>query len=169
MGFSGYSSCYIEGVGLELAEIAAQSDRDVRAARARLVAAVRQAAAGGMTQQQIAAEIGRSQPEVSRLLRFHGATPLGRRLRAARTPVLRAIADAGGSQVRVFGSVATEQEGPDSDIDLVFTMGTPLSLMELERMQRRLCDILGADVDLVPDTALRPDLRDRVLAEAVPL
>lgn len=106
---------------------------------------------------------------MSRLLRFHGATPLGRRLRAARTPVLRAIADAGGFQVRVFGSVATEQEGPHSDIDLVFTMGTPLSLMELERMQRRLSDILGADVDLVPDTALRPDLRDRVLAEAVPL
>ena len=67
---------------LDLAEIAAQSDRDVRAARARLIAAVRQASAGGMTQQQIAAQIGRSQPEVSRLLRFHGATLLGRRLRA---------------------------------------------------------------------------------------
>ena len=70
---------------------------------------------------------------MSRLLRFHAATLLGRRLRAARTPMLRAIADAGGSQVRVFGSVATEQEGPHSDIDLVFTMGTPWSLMELER------------------------------------
>lgn len=99
---------------------------------------------------------------MSRLLRFHAATLLGRRLRAARTPMLRAIADAGGSQVRVFGSVATEQEGPHSDIDLVFTMGTPWSLMELERLQRRLSDILGADVDLVPDTAVRPDLRDRV-------
>ncbi|WP_217996480.1 hypothetical protein [Piscicoccus intestinalis] len=44
----------------ELAEIAAKSDRDVHAARARLVAAVRQVAAGGVTQQQIAAQIGRS-------------------------------------------------------------------------------------------------------------
>ena len=70
--------------------------------------------------------------------------------------MLRAIADAGGFQVRVFGSVATEQEGPHSDIDLVFTMGTPWRLMELERLQRRLSDILGADVDLVPGHAHQP-------------
>ena len=60
MRFSGNSNCSIDGVEQELAEIAAKSDRDVHAARARLVAAVRQVAAGGMTQQQIAAQIGRS-------------------------------------------------------------------------------------------------------------
>ncbi|MBI0301471.1 hypothetical protein JBE04_45325, partial [Streptomyces sp. PRKS01-29] len=45
---------------------------------------MREAAAAGMTQAQIAEQIGRSQPEVSRPLRFHGATSLARRLRAAR-------------------------------------------------------------------------------------
>jgi len=29
--------------------------------------------------------------------------------------------------------------------------------------------VVGCPVDLVPDTVLRPDLRDRILAEAVAL
>jgi predicted nucleotidyltransferase len=33
-------------------------------------------------------------------------------------------------------------------------------------LERSLSELLGAPVDLVPSTALRPDLRDRVLAEA---
>lgn len=45
-------------------------------ARAELVRAVRAAAAQGMTQSHIAQCIGRSQPDVPRLLRFHGTSPL---------------------------------------------------------------------------------------------
>lgn len=48
-------------------------------------------------------------------------------------------------------------------------MGEPLSLMELGRLEQRLVDAIGAPVDLVPDTAIRPDLRERVLGEAVAL
>ena len=122
-----------------------------------------------MTQAEIAREIGRSQPEVSRLLRFHGTSPLARTLRAARAEVLRAIRAAGGDDVRVFGSVATGQDHPGSDVDLLFTMGRPLSLIELGQLEERIAGVVGADVDLVPDSSLRPALRDRVLAEAVPL
>ena len=56
-----------------------------------------------------------------------------------------------------------------SVIDLVFDMGTPMGLMELGALERRLSELLGANVDLIPASALRPDLCDRVLAEAVPL
>lgn len=90
---------------------------------------VREAAAAGKTQRQIAAEISRSQPEVSRLLRFDGTSPLGRRVRKHAAEVKRLIAEACGSDVRVFGSVAAGEDGADSDIDLVFTMGRPLSLV----------------------------------------
>lgn len=152
-----------------LAKIARESDQAVRDARARLVKAVRQAAADGMSQQEIATAIGRSQPEVSRLLRFHGTTPLARKLRAARSQVVSAVRAAGGSNVRVFGSVATGQDGLGSDVDLLFTMGAPLSLMELAALEQRVATAVGADVDLVPESAVRPDLRHRVLAEAVPL
>lgn len=71
--------------------------------------------------------------------------------------------------MQVFGSVATGQDRPHSDIDLLFTMGVPLSLMELGRLEQRLAHAIGAPVDLVPDAALRPALRGRVLAEAVAL
>jgi len=51
------------------------------------------------------AQIGRSQPEVSRLGRFHGPTPLARPLRARRPEVLRVVPDAGGPQVPVVRRV----------------------------------------------------------------
>lgn len=152
-----------------LAQVARESDEAAREARARLVTAVREAAAEGMTQQQIAVAIGRSQPEVSRLLRFHGSGPLARRLRSCRREVLRLVSESGGSDVRVFGSVATGAERDDSDIDLVFRMGRPLSLMELGALEQRVSDVVGAEVDLVPDSAIRTELRERILAEAVAL
>ena len=152
-----------------LAEIARESDAAVRQAREVLVRAVREAAAAGMTQAQIAEQIGRSQPEVSRLLRFHGTTPLARRLRAARPEILRLINDAGGAQVRVFGSVARGDDDQGSDVDLLFVMRCPLSLTELGRLEDEVSAAVGVPVDLVPESSLRPALRDRALAEAVPL
>jgi predicted nucleotidyltransferase len=122
-----------------------------------------------MSQSQIASEIGRSQPEVSRLLHFHGTSPLARRLRKHTSEIRRTIANAGGSSVRVFGSVATGLDHEGSDIDLLFTMGTPLSLMQLGALEQQLRSILDTEVDLVPDSVLRPEFRDRALAEAVPL
>lgn len=103
------------------------------------------------------------------MLHFHGTTPLARRLREHRATIRRIIRNAGGRNVRVFGSVATGQDRHDSDIDLLFTPSRPLSLMELGRVERELSAAVGVAVDLVPDTSLRPDLRERVLAEAVAL
>lgn len=152
-----------------LAAVARETDEAVRQARGRLVAAVRKASREGMSQKEIARLIGRSQPEVSRLLHFHGTTPLARRLRAARRQVIETVKAAGGSNVRVFGSVATGQEHEGSDIDLLFRMDQPLGLMDLAGLEIELGTILHADVDLVPDTNIRPTMRERILAEAVPL
>lgn len=152
-----------------LAEAARHADHLIAQGRAELVRAVREAAAGGRTQAQIAAEIGRSQPEVSRLLHFHGTSPLARRLRRHAAEVRRMVAEAGGRNVRVFGSVATGQDREGSDIDLLFTMGRPLSLMQLGALEHRVSQAVGAPVDLVPDAVLRPEFRGRILAEAVAL
>lgn len=54
-------------------------------------------------------------------------------------------------------------------MDLVFTMGRPLSLIELGTLEREVAEVVGVAVDLVPDDSIRPALRARVLAEAVPL
>ena len=152
-----------------LAVIAQETDEAIRQARNQMVAAVRNASKNGMSQQEIARQIGRSQPEVSRLLHFHGTTPLARRLRSARHEVIETVKAAGGSNVRVFGSVATGREHEGSDIDLLFHMDQPLGLMDLAGLEMELGSVLDTDVDLVPDTNIRPTMRERIISEAVPL
>lgn len=76
---------------------------------------------------------------------------------------------AGGEQVRVFGSVARGDDGEGSDVDLLFGVRRPLSLMELGRLEDELSAVVGVPVDLVPEGSLRTALRDRALDEAVPL
>ena len=159
----------VEATRQNLTLVAQETDEAIRQARNQLVAAVREASRNGLSQKEIARLIGRSQPEVSRLLRFHGTTPLARRLRAARRQVIEMVEAAGGSNVRVFGSVATGREHEGSDIDLLFHMDQPLGLMDLADLEMELGTVLHADVDLVPDTNIRPTMRERIISEAVPL
>jgi uncharacterized protein len=72
--------------------------------------------------------------------------------------------------VRVFGSVA-RREAKDgvSDVDLLVTTGPECSLFDLGGLLEDLTDMLGCKVDLVPENSLKPDLRNRVLREALPL
>ncbi len=152
-----------------LAQIAERSDSAVSIARAELVRAVRKAAEEGMTQADIAREIGRSQPEVSRLLHFNGTGQRAAALRRNRAAVREVIRQAGGHNVRVFGSVASGADNDGSDIDLLFTAGKPIGLMAIGRLERQISELVGTQVDLVPDNALRPEFRRRVLAEAIQL
>jgi len=152
-----------------LRDIAQRTDAAVSAARAELVSAIRAASRSGMTQSQIAREIGRSQPEVNRLLRFHGTSPLGMRLRERTSEVRQELADAGGFNVRVFGSVSRGEDDAESDIDLLVHLTEPMGLMQLSALERRLSEILDATVDLIPDSSIRPDLREEILESAVHL
>jgi len=152
-----------------LGDIARRTDATVAAARAELVAAVREASRRGMTQTQIAKEIGRSQPEVNRLLRFHGTSSLGLRLRERSAEVRETLARAGGTNVRVFGSVSRGEDDEKSDIDLLVDLEVPMSLMQISALENRLAEILEAKVDLVRAAKLRPDLKDEILVSAVPL
>jgi predicted nucleotidyltransferase len=73
----------------------------------------------------------------------------------------------GVGSLALFGSVARDEAGPDSDIDVLIELGRPLDLFDLGRIQVRLEEILGQRVDLVMPDTLRPRLRAIVLAEAV--
>ncbi|UEJ84263.1 nucleotidyltransferase domain-containing protein [Brachybacterium halotolerans subsp. kimchii] len=74
-----------------------------------------------------------------------------------------------GDDVRVFGSVARGADADGSDIDLLFTPRRPIDLMDLADLDIRLTELVGYPVEAVPDTDLRDAIRERVLAEAVPL
>lgn len=67
----------------------------------------------------------------------------------------------------VFGSAARGELRPESDIDLLVEFDRPVSLFEFARLRRRLQDLLGRPVDLVTREALKPQLRERILQEAV--
>lgn len=95
--------------------------------------------------------------------------PLGRRLRHKRRAVGEVAARHGARNVRVFGSVARGDDTVTSDIDLLVDLDEGVGLVGLAALRRELGEALGAEVDVVPSEALKSRIRDRVLAEAVPL
>jgi hypothetical protein len=95
--------------------------------------------------------------------------PIGRRVRRRRRDLLAAATAHGGSNLRVFGSVARGQERPDSDVDLLVDLPSDIGLLGFGRLQAELESILGARVDLVAGQDLKSDVRHRVEREVVPL
>ena len=75
----------------------------------------------------------------------------------------------GIASLEVFGSVARGDAGPDSDIDLLFSLKPGVRLgWEIEDLTEGLSEILGRRVDLVSRRASHRRMRDHVLAEAEP-
>ena len=144
---------------------------DLLYARSRkiLVDAVRAGIRAGLSQRDIAVAVGRSQPEVSRLVRFQGQTPLGKKLRKHRSEVIKIAKSHGARDLKVFGSVVTGKEHQGSDIDLLATFDPGVDLFDMAQLELSLSELLGVEVDVIPENSLRPFLRDRVLEEAVPL
>jgi predicted nucleotidyltransferase len=67
----------------------------------------------------------------------------------------------------LFGSVARNEARADSDVDLLVEFERPIGLFHFFRVQRRLEELLGARVDLVMRDAVKPQLRERIFAEAI--
>lgn len=76
----------------------------------------------------------------------------------------------GARRIRVFGSVARGEEQMDSDIDFLvdFPRGYDLFAQRLP-LTRKLSDLTGRRVELVPEHELNRHIRDHVLGEAVDL
>lgn len=69
----------------------------------------------------------------------------------------------------LFGSYVRGEQRPESDLDVLVDIVRPISLFELVGAEIYLEELLGVKVDIVPNRALREELRDSILAEAVPL
>jgi len=83
--------------------------------------------------------------------------------------VRRVAALHGVHSIRVFGSFARREPRPDSDLDLLVDMEPRRSLLDLVAFVQDLEEALGRHVDAVTEKALSPYLRERILAEALPL
>ena len=90
-------------------------------------------------------------------------------LRIHREQILAIAQRHGASNLRVFGSVARGEAGPDSDLDILVDLESGRSLLDHAQLQIDLEALLGRKVDVVTERGLRSHLRDRVLQDAIPL
>ena len=73
----------------------------------------------------------------------------------------------GVKSLALFGSVSREEATAASDVDLLVEFFRPVGMLAFLRLQHRLTEILGRNVDLATVQALRPAWRERILNEAV--
>ena len=90
-------------------------------------------------------------------------------LKQKREEILDLAAKHGASNVRVFGSVARGEAGPSSDVDLLVSLEPGTTLIRHAALARKLRGLLGRDVHVVSERALRERIKERVIQEAVPL
>jgi uncharacterized protein len=79
----------------------------------------------------------------------------------AHEPELRA---AGILRLSLFGSVARGDAGPESDVDLTaeFDPAARMDLVRLVALERRITELVGRKVDLLPEPVEKPRLRANI-------
>ncbi len=86
-----------------------------------------------------------------------------------RKEILDIAARHGAVNVRIFGSVARSEAGPDSDVDFLIELEPGRTLIDHAELYLELKQLLGCEIDVVTEKGLRPRIRDRVLREAIPI
>lgn len=90
-------------------------------------------------------------------------------VRSNREQILGVADKHGVTRVRVFGSMARDDSGPNSDVDLLVDVGDNPTPWFPGGLVAELEELLGRRVQVVTERGLDALLRDRVLSEAVPL
>ncbi len=73
----------------------------------------------------------------------------------------------GVRSISLFGSIARDQARKRSDVDLLVDFERPIGLFEFARLKHYLEELLARKVDLVTPEALRKELRENILKEAI--
>ena len=68
--------------------------------------------------------------------------------------------------LRLFGSFARDEAGPDSDVDLIVEVTKPLGFMFFG-IEEQIGDRLGRQVEMMTERSMNRIVRSRALAEAV--
>jgi len=141
-------------------------------ARLRRVLAIRAMGAIGLSQREMAEQLGISQPAVSQQLKNAPdlVTVDPEQLLEAAAPILKSLAlGSGYTDLAVFGSVARGEARPDSDIDLLVKAPPGTSSFDFVEFKLLLEQVLGRTVDLVEYGGLKPHLDDDIRRDAVML
>ncbi len=70
-------------------------------------------------------------------------------------------------RIALFGSYAREEQEESSDIDVLARFGADADLFDLVGLSQYLEEKLGLCVDVVPETALRPEIASQVTRDLV--
>ena len=92
-----------------------------------------------------------------------------KRITTERDRICEIAARHGARNVRIFGSVARGEAEAESDLDLLIDLEPDRSLLDLVALKSELETLLGIPVDVAEPLTLHWYIRDRVMAEAVPL
>lgn len=90
-------------------------------------------------------------------------------IKVRREDILAIAERHGAEDVRIFGSVARGEAGPDSDIDFLVRFRAGTTLLDQAALIRELEAALSSRVDVVSESGLKTRIRERVLTEAVRL
>lgn len=90
-------------------------------------------------------------------------------IRERRGEILRIVAKHGAGNVLVFGSVARDEENPESDLDLLVDVTGRASPWFPGGLVADLEDLLGRRVQVVLRRSISPLIRDSILKDATPL
>ena len=97
-------------------------------------------------------------------------SPFAATLREHRAEITAAAERVGAHNVRVFGSVARGEDTADSDLDLLVDFpARERGLLPLLTLAEQVERIVGRRVDVAAVEVMAEPVRDRALAEAVPL
>ncbi len=94
---------------------------------------------------------------------------IGEQVRCQRDQILSLARQHRARSVRLFGSVVRGEADEESDVDLLVEFDPGASLLDHAALVDDLEALLGRSVDVVSLRALRSELREAVLREAVPL
>ncbi len=88
---------------------------------------------------------------------------------AKRSQILEIAARYGAYNVRLFGSVARDDAGPESDIDFLINLEPGRSLLDHIALKQDLEDLLQRKVDVANEKGLKQRILQNALTEAVPI
>ena len=73
----------------------------------------------------------------------------------------------GVRSIALSGSVSRNEASETSDVDVLVEFDKPVGLFAFAHTRRYLSELLGCEVDLATSSALRPEMRERILSEAI--
>jgi len=88
-------------------------------------------------------------------------------IRKQQADILRITAEHHATDVRLFGSIARGEAGPDSDVDLLVRFLPAATFFDYIAIIRKLEDLLVREVDVVCEPALYESTAERLPLEVV--